>query len=204
MSEERGCLGRAFRTGCGCTLILMLVAAGLAIYVWRARSPAAPELTVEERDTATSKLEVLERSLRTRQPIETQFDEAELTLLVQQYLDEQRIAGDVAVTLPGDDLELSFRTAREQLERFMNLDHLPSWLGSDVRGSFRVHLSVIDNEPFAELEGVSVYGVPVPMSLLGAAAHGNWFERLDADSASTIRRVRSLEIRDDTLFISID
>jgi hypothetical protein len=204
MSDERGCLGRAFRIGCGCTLILMLVAAGLTIYVWMARSPVAPELSVEERETATSKLEALERSLRTRQPIETQFNEAELTLLVQQYLDEQRIEGDVSVTLPGDDLELSFRTSLEQLERFMNLDQLPSWLGADVRGVFRVHLIVVDNEPFAELEGASLYGLPVPMRLLGAAAHGNWFDRLDADTASAIRRVRSLEIRDATLFIRVD
>ena len=204
MSEERGCLGRVFRIGCGCTLILMLVAAGLAIYVWTARSPAAPELSAEERETATSKLEALERSLRTRQPFEMQFNEAELTLLAQQYLDEHRIEGDVSVALPGDDLDLSFRTPREQLERFMNLDQLPSWIGSDVRGSLRVHLSVVDNEPFAELEGASLYGVPVPISLLGSAARGNWFERLDADSASVIRRVRSLEIRDATLFIRTD
>lgn len=150
------------------------------------------------------KLEALERSLRTRQPLETQFTEAELTLLVQQYLDEQGIEGDISVTLPGDDIELSFRTPVEQLERFMNLDQLPSWLGPDVRGAFRVHLMVVDNEPFAELEGASLCGIPVPMSLLGAAAQGNWFERLDADSASAIRRVRALEIRDAMLFISID
>jgi hypothetical protein len=86
----------------------------------------------------------------------------------------------------------------------MNLDQLPDWIGSDVRGSLRVHLSVVDNEPFAELEGASLYGVPVPLSLLGSAAHGNWFRRLDSDSASAIRRVRSLEIRDATLFIRTD
>jgi len=204
MSEERGCLGRVFRFGCGCTLSLVLVAAGLAIYVWMSRSPAAPELGAEERETATSKLEALERSLRTRQPLETQFNEAELTLLVQQYLDEQRIEGEVSVTLPGDDLDLAFRTSLEQLERFMNLDQLPSWIGSDVRGALRVHLSIVDNEPFAELEGASLYGVPVPVSLFGSAAHGNWFERLDADSASAIRRVRSLENRDATLFVKTD
>ena len=153
---------------------------------------------------ATSKLEALERSLRARQPLETQFNQAEVTLLVQQYLDAQGIEGEVAVTLPDDDLDLSFRTPREQLERFMNLDQLPSWIGSDVRGSLRVHLSVVDNEPFAELEGASLYGVPVPLSLLGSAAQGNWFRRLDSDSASAIRRVRSLEIRDATLFIRTD
>src|SRR5512145_1350100 len=107
MSEEHGCLRRVFRIGCGCTLSLMLVAAGLAIYVWTALSPAAPELSAEERETATSKLEALERSLRTRQPFEMQFNEAELTLLAQRYLDEQRIEGEVSVALPGDDLDLS-------------------------------------------------------------------------------------------------
>jgi hypothetical protein len=182
----------------------MLVATGLAIYVWTVRSPASYELTVEERETATSKLETLGRSLRTRQPFETQFNEAELTLLVRQYLEDRAMEGDISVSLPGDDLELSFRTPLEQLERFVNLDPLPSWLGSDVRGAIRVHLSVVDNEPFAELEGASLYGIPVPMSLLGAAAQGNWFERLDADSASALRRVRALDIRDATLFISID
>ena len=204
MAEQRGCLGRTFRVGCGCTLVLMLAAAALALYVWMARSPAAPELSVGERQAASSKLEAIERSLRTSVPFETQFSEAELTVLAQQYLDEQGIEGDISVTLPGDDLELSFRTPLEQLERFMDLDELPSWLGSDARGALRVHLSVVDNEPFAELEGASFHGIPVPVGFLGAAAHGNWFERLDAAGASAIRRIRSLEIRDATLFISID
>jgi hypothetical protein len=90
----------------------------------------------------------------------------------------------------------------EQLERFVKLDQLPSWMGSDVRGALRVHLSIARNEPYAEIESVSLYGVPVPLSLLGSAAKGNWFQRLDADSAAVIRRIRSLEIRDATLFVT--
>ena len=202
MSEERGCLGRAFRIGCGFALCLLLTAGAVALYrLWTAPAEA-PELTTEERATATSKLAGVERSLRSGRPFETQFSEAELTLLAQQYLNRERIRGDVSVTLPEDDLQLSFRTTVEQLERFVKLDQLPSWVGSDVRGALRVHLSIVDNEPYAELESVSLYGVPVPLSLLGSAAKGNWFQRLDADSAAVIRRIRSLKIRDATLFVT--
>jgi hypothetical protein len=202
MSEERGCLGRAFRIGCGFALCLLLTAGAVALYrLWTAPAEV-PELTTEERATATSKLAGVERSLRSGRPFETQFSEAELTLLAQQYLNRERIRGDVSVTLPEDDLQLSFRTTVEQLERFVKLDHLPSWMGSDVRGALRVHLSIAHNEPCAEIESVSLYGVPVPLSLLGSAAKGNWFQRLDADSAAVIRRIRSLEIRDATLFVT--
>ena len=201
MGKKRGCLGRAFRIGCGFALCLLLTAGAVALYgLWTA--PAEPELTTEERATATSKLAGVERSLRAGRPFETQFSEAELTLLAQQYLNRERIRGDVSVTLPEDDLQLSFRTTVEQLERFVKLDQLPSWIGSDVRGALRVHLSIAHNEPYAELESVSLYGVPVPLSLLGSAAKGNWFQRLDADSAATIRRIRSLKIRDATLFVT--
>jgi hypothetical protein len=202
MSEQRGCLGRAFRIGCGFALCLLLTAGAIALYrLWTAPAEV-PELTTEERATATSKLAGVERSLRSGRPFETQFSEAELTLLAQQYLNRERIRGDVSVTLPEDDLQLSFRTTVEQLERFVKLDQLPSWMGSDVRGALRVHLSIAHNEPYAELESVSLYGVPVPLSLLGSAAKGNWFQRLDADSAAVIRRIRSLEIRDATLFVT--
>jgi hypothetical protein len=201
MSEERGCLGRAFRIGCAFTLCLLLTAGAVALYrLWTAPAEV-PDLTIEESATAASKLAGVERSLRSGRPFETQFSEAELTLLAQQYLDRERMRGDVSVTLPEDDLQLSFRTTVDQLERFGKLDHLPSWLGSDVRGALRVHLSIAHNEPYAELESVSLYGVPVPLSLLGSAAKGNWFQRLDADSTAAIRRIRSLEIRDATLFV---
>jgi len=202
VTEERGCLGRAFRVGCGFTLCLLLTAGAVALYrLWMA-PPDVSELTTEERATATSKLAGVERSLRSGRPFETQFSEAELTLLAQQYLNRARIRGSVSVALPEDDLQVSFRTTREQLERFVKLDQLPSWMGSDVRGALRVHLSMAHNEPYAELESVSLYGVPVPLSLLGSAAKGNWFQRLDADSAAVIRRIRSLEIRDATLFVT--
>jgi hypothetical protein len=42
----------------------------------------------------------------------------------------------------------------------------------------------------------------VPLSVLGSAAKGNWFQRLDADSSAVIRRIRSLKIRDATLFVT--
>ena len=202
MSEERGCLGRAFRVGCGFALCLLLVAAAVALYVLWTAPAKQPELTTEERATATSKLAGVERSLRSGRPFETQFSEAELTVLAQQYLNRERIRGDVSVTLPDDDLQLSFRTTAEQLERFVKAGQLPNWLGSDVRGALRVHLSIAHNEPYAELESASLYGVPVPLRLLGSAAKGNWFQRLDADSAAVIRRIRSLEIRDATLFVT--
>ena len=202
MSEERGCLGRAFRIGCGLALCLLLTAGAVALHALWTAPAEVPELATEERATATSKLAGVERSLRSARPFDTQFSEAELTLLAQQYLSRERIRGDVSVTLPEDDLQLSFRTTVEQLERFVKLDQLPSWMGSDVRGSLRVHLSIAHNEPYAELESVSLYGVPVPLSLLGSAAKGNWFQRLDADSAAVIRRIRSLEIRDATLFVT--
>jgi hypothetical protein len=140
--------------------------------------------------------------LRAGRPFGTQFNEAELTLLAQQYLSQRRIKGDVSVTLPGDDVQLSFRTTAKELERFVKLDQLPSWMGSDVRGALRVHLSIAHNQPYAELESVSLYGVPVPLTLLGSAAKGNWFQRLNADSAAVIRRIRSLKIRDATLFVT--
>jgi len=202
MSEERGCLGRAFRIGCGFILCLLLMAGAVALYELWTVPAEVPELTTGERATATSKLAGVERSLRSGRPFETQFSEAELTLLAQQYLNRERIRGDVSVTLPGDDLQLSFRTTVEQLERFVKLDQLPSWIGSDVRGALRVHLSIAHNEPYAELESASLYGVPVPLRLLGSAAKGNWFQRLDADSAAVIRRIRSLKIRDATLFVT--
>lgn len=202
MSEERGCLGRAFRIGCGFLLCLLLTAGAVALFrLWTAPAEV-PGLTTEESATATSKLAGVERSLRSGRPFETHFSEAELTLLAQQYLNRERIRGDVSVTLPEDDLQLSFRTTVEQIERFVKLDQLPSWLGSDIRGALRVHLSIVHNEPYAELESASLYGVPVPLSLLGSAAKGNWFQRLDADSAAVIRRIRSLEIRDATLFVT--
>jgi len=202
MSQERGCLGRAFRIGCGFALCLLLGAGAIALYqLWTAPAEV-PELTTEARATANSKLAGVERSLRSGGPFETQFSEAELTLLAQQYLNRERIRGDVSVTLPEDDLQVSFRTTAEQLKRFVKLDQLPSWMGSDVRGALRVHLSIDHNEPYAELESASLYGVPVPLSLLGSAAKGNWFQRLDADSAAVIRRIRSLEIRDATLFVT--
>jgi hypothetical protein len=201
-SEERGCLGRAFRIGCGLALCLLVTAGAVALYrLWTAPAEV-PELTTEESATATSKLAGVERSLRSGRPFATQFSEAELTLLARQYLNRERIRGDVSVTLPADDLQISFRTTVEQLERFVKLDQLPSWMGSDVRGALRVHLSIAHNEPYAEIESVSLYGVPVPLSLLGSAAKVNWFRRLDADSAAVIRRIRSLEIRDATLFVT--
>ena len=202
MGKERGCLGRAFRIGCGFILCLLLTAGAVALYELWTVPAEVPELTTGERATATSKLAGVERSLRSGRPFETQFSEAELTVLAQQYLNRERIRGDVSVTLPGDDLQLSFRTTVEQLERFVKLDQLPSWMGSDVRGALRIHLSIAHNEPYAEIESVSLYGVPVPLSLLGSAAKGNWFQRLDADSAAVIRRIRSLEIRDATLFVT--
>jgi len=202
MGKERGCLGRAFRIGCGFILCLLLMAGAVALYELWTVPAEVPELTTGERATATSKLAGVERSLRSGRPFETQFSEAELTVLAQQYLNRELIRGDVSVTLPGDDLQLSFRTTVEQLERFVKLDQLPSWIGSDVRGALRVHLSIAHNEPYAELESVSLYGVPVPLGLLGSAAKGNWFQRLDADSAAVIRRIRSLEIRDATLFVT--
>ena len=202
MSTKRGCLGRAFRFGCGLALCLLLTAGAVALYgLWRAPAEA-PELTTEERATAASKLAGVERSLRSGRPFEAQFSEEELTLLAQQYLKRERMTGDVRVTLPEDDLQVSFRTTVGQLRRFVKVDQLPSWMGSDVRGALRVHLSIDHNEPYAELESVSLYGVPVPLSLLGSAAKGNWFQRLDADSAAVIRRIRSLEIRDATLFVT--
>jgi hypothetical protein len=202
MSEKRGCLGRIFRIGCGFALCLLLTAGAVAVYeLWTAPAQA-PKLTTEERTTATSKLATIERSLRAGRPFGTQFSEAELTLLAQQYLSQRRIKGDVSVTLPGDDAQLSFRTTAKELERFVKLDQLPSFMGSDVRGALRVHLSIAHNEPYAEIESVSLYGVPVPLSLLGSGAKGNWFKRLDADSAAVIRRIRSLEVRDGTLFVT--
>src|SRR5512147_2900666 len=115
MGEERGCLGRAFRIGCGFTVVLLLTAGAVALYeLWTAPAEG-PELTTEERATATSKLAGVERSLRSGQPFETRFTEAELTLLARQYLKRERIKGDVSVTLPDDDLQLSFRTTAEQL-----------------------------------------------------------------------------------------
>ena len=202
MSEKRGCLGRIFRIGCGLALCVLLTAGAVVLHgLWTA--PAEPpELTTEERATATSKLAGAERSLRSGRAFATQFSEAELTLLAQQYLNRERITGDVSVTLPDDDLQLSFRTTVEQLERFVKVGQLPNWLGSDVRGALRVHLSIAHNEPYAELESVSLYGVPVPLSLLGSAAKGNWLQRLDADSAAVLRRIRSLEVRDATLFVT--
>ena len=202
MSEERGCLGRAFRFGCGFALCVLLTAGAVALYrLWT--SPAdVPELTSAERATAASKLAGVERSLRSGRPFEARFSEAELTLLARQYLNRERIKGDVKVTLPDDDLQLSFRTTAEQLERFAKLDQLPSFMGSEVSGALRVHLSIVHNEPYAALESVSLYGVPVPLNLLGSAAKGNWFQRLDADSAAVIRRIRSLEIHDATLFVA--
>ncbi len=202
MSEERGCLGRAFRIGCGLALCLLLTAGAVVLYgLWTATA-RAPELTTEARATATSKLASVERSLRSGRPFETQFSEAELTLLAQQYLKRERMRGDVSVTLPDDDLQVSFRTTVEQLARVVKLGQLPSWTGSDIRGALRVHLKIAHNEPYAELESVSLYGVPVPLSLLGSAENGNLFKRLDADSAAVIRRIRSLEIRDATLFVT--
>lgn len=202
MSEQRGCLGRAFRIGCGFALCLLLTAGAVALYgLWKAPAEV-PELPTEERATATAKLAGLERSLRSARPFDTQFSEAELTLLAQEYLNRERIRGDVSVTLPEDDLQLSFRTTVEQLERFVKLDQLPSWMGADVRGALRLHLGIADNEPYAELESLSLYGVPVPLSLLGSAAKGNWFQRLDADSTAIIRRIHSLKIRDATLFVT--
>ena len=202
MGKERGCLGRVFRIGCGFVLCLLLTAGAVALYELWTVPAEVPDLTTGERATATSKLADVERSLRSGRPFETQFSEAELTLLAQQYLNRERIRGDVSVTLPEDDLQLSFRTTVEQLERFVKLDQLPGWMGSDVRGALRVHLSIVDNVPYAELESVSLYGVPVPLRLLGSRAKGNWFQRLDADSAAVIRRIRSLEIRDATLFVT--
>ena len=202
MGKERGCLGRAFRIGCGFILCLLLTAGAVALYELWTVPAEVPELTTGERATATAKLAGVERSLRSGRPFETQFSEAELTVLAQQYLNRERIRGDVSVTLPGDDLQLSFRTTVEQLERFVKLDQLPSWIGSDVRGALRVHLSIAHNEPYAELESASLYGVPVPLRLLGSTAKGNWFQRLDADSAAVIRRIRSLKIRDATLFVT--
>ncbi len=204
MNEARGCLARTFRVGCGCTLALVLVVGGFVLYGLWTVPAEAPALTAEERATATAKLATVERSLRARQPFETEFSESELTLLAQRYLEREGIEGDVSVTLPGNDFQLSIRTTVEQLERFVKLDQLPSWVGSDVWGSLRVHLSVADNEPYAELESVSLYGVPVPRSLLGSAAEENWFERLDTDSAAVIRRIRSLEIHDATLFVTTE
>jgi hypothetical protein len=180
----------------------LLTAGAVALYrLWTAPAEV-PELTTAERATATSKLAGVERSLRSGRPFETQFSEAELTLLAQQYLSRERIRGDVSVTLPEDDLQLSFRTTVEQLKRFVKLDQLPSWVGSDVHGALRVHLSIAHHEPYAELESVSLNGIPVPLILLGSAAKGNWFQRLDADSAAVIRRIRSLDIRDATLFVT--
>ena len=202
MSEERGCLRRAFRIGCGLALCLLLAAGAIALYgLWTAPAQV-PELTTEERATAASKLAGVERSLRSGRPFETQFSEAELTLLAQQYLNRGRIRADVSVTLPDDDIQLSFRTTVEQLERFVKVGQLPSWIGSDVRGALRVHLSIAHDEPHAEIESVSLFGVPVPLSVLGSAAKGNWFQRLDADSRAVVRRIRSLEIRDATLFVT--
>ena len=202
MSEKRGCAGRAFRIGCGSALCLFLMAGAVALYkLWTAPAQV-PRLTTEERATATSKLAGVERSLRSGRPFQTQFSEAELTLLAQQYLNREGIKGDVSVTLPGDDLQLSFRTTVKQLERFVRLDQLPSWMGSEVRGALRIHLSIARNEPYAELESVSLFGLPVPLSVLGSAAKGNLFERLDARSSAVIRRIRSLEIRDATLFVT--
>jgi hypothetical protein len=202
VSEEGGCLGRAFRVGCGFVLCLLLTAGAVALYrLWTA--PAhVPGLTTEERATAAAKLAGVERSLRSGRSFETRFSEAELTFLAQQYLNRERIGGDVSVTLPEDDLQISFRTTVDELERFVKLDQLPSWMGSEVRGALRVHLSIAHNEPYAELESVSLYGVPVPLGLLGSAAKGNWFQRLDADSAAVIRRIRSLKIHDGTLFVT--
>jgi len=72
MSEERGCLGRAFRIGCGFALCLLLTAGAVALYrLWTAPAEV-PELTTEERATATSKLAGVERSLRSGRPFETQ------------------------------------------------------------------------------------------------------------------------------------
>jgi len=202
MSEERGCLRRAFRIGCGFALCLLLVAGALALYeFWTAPAEVA-ELTTEERATAASKLAGVERSLRSGRPFQTQFSEAELTLLAQQYLNREGMRGDVSVTLPEDDLQLSFRTTVDELERFVKVGQLPGWIGSDVRGALRVHLSIARNAPYAELESVSLYGVPVPLSVLGSAAKGNWVQRLDADSLAVIRRIRTLEIRDATLFVT--
>jgi hypothetical protein len=202
MSEERGCLSRTFRIGCVCTLALLLVVGGFVLYgLWTAPA-VAPELTAEERATASAKLTTLERSLRAGRPFETAFSEAELTTLAQRYLERKGIEADVSVTLPGDDFQLSIRTTAGQLKRILNLDQLPSFVGLDVRGSLLVHPSVTDNQPYARLESVSLYGVPVPRSLLGSAAEENWFERLDAESAAVIRRIRSLEIHDATLFVT--
>lgn len=202
MSGERGCLGRAFRLGCGFALCLLLAVGAVAVYrLWKT-STDVPQLTTEERATASSKLAGVERNLRSGRPFETQFSEAELTLLAQEYLNRKRIKGDVKVTLPKDDLELSFRTTVEELERFTKIDQLPSFMGSEVQGALRVHLRIVNNEPYAELESASLYGVPVPLTLLGSAAKGNWFKRLDADSAAVIRRIRSLKIQDASLFVS--
>jgi len=202
MSEERGCLRRAFRIGCGFAVCLLLIAGAVALYeLWTAPAEV-PELTTEERATAASKLAGVERNLRSGRPFETQFSEAELTLLAQQYLNREGIRGDVSVTLPGDDLQLSFRTTVDELERFVKVGQLPGGIGSDVRGALRVHLSIARNQPYAELESVSLFGVPVPLSVLGSAAKGNLFERLDAHSSAVIRRIRSLEIRDATLFVT--
>jgi hypothetical protein len=55
MSEERGCLGRALRIGCGFALYLLVTAGAVALYgLWTAPAEV-PELTTEERATATSK-----------------------------------------------------------------------------------------------------------------------------------------------------
>ncbi|HSD66601.1 MAG TPA: hypothetical protein VLF95_07860 [Vicinamibacteria bacterium] len=75
------------------------------------------ELTAEERSTATSKLAAVERSLRSGRPFQTRFSEAELTLLARQYLRREGMKGDVSVTLPEDDLQLSFRTTGASLSR---------------------------------------------------------------------------------------
>jgi hypothetical protein len=100
MREERGCLGRAFRIGCGFALCLLLTAGAVALYgLWTAPAQVA-KLTTEERATATSKLTGVERSLRSGRPFEAEFSEAELTLLAQQYLNREGIRGDVSITLP--------------------------------------------------------------------------------------------------------
>jgi hypothetical protein len=142
--------------------------------------------------------------LRAGRPFETAFSEAELTALAKRYFERKGIEAetDVSDTLPGDDFQLSIRTTAGQLKRTLKLDQLPSFVGLGIRGCLLVLPGVTDNQPHARLESVSVYGVPVPRSLLGPAPEENRFERLDAESAPVIRRIRSIEIHDATLFVT--
>lgn len=202
MSTERTGGKRFLRFGCAGALLVLLLFGGLVLYGRFTAPSGAPEASREESAKASSKLHDLERSLRSGATGELQFSEEDLTLLARQYLEREGMEGSVQVSLPDGEVGVSFRTTLAQLRSLVDLSQLPLSPESDVWGTLRMRLSVVDHEPRAELESVSLYGIPLPLSVFGPTAHQNWLERLDDETLARIRRIRELEVRDRILFVS--